>query len=262
MPWIRLPRSAGRDLAALFDGLLPEIERMPDLLESYAGSPDLRKIVFDERRRLGGRTFSFLCRVSSYDLGVVREIWDQRVYADGLAGVRSGDTVIDVGAHGGFFAVLAASKVGSRGRVLAIEPEGENVALLRENLRRNRCTNVRVVRAAASRRGGVARLTLAPGLTGHSLHARRSPYASSVRTVTLDRLAQRERLLEVALLKIDAEAAELDILRGAARLLPHVRTIVAACYHTPTEAALVRRFLARRGFRTRVRSGIVHAEQR
>lgn len=260
--WTVIPTRAGRALADVYAALLPDVEARPALRNRAASDPELQRVVFTERRRLpGGPTLSLLCRPFSYDRGVLKEIWDDRVYG-GPRALRAGDVVLDVGAHGGFFSTLAAARVGARGRVIAIEPAPENLRLLRENLRRNRLRNVRVVPAAAAQRPGRARLYFSPGLTGCSLRTRRTPIARQVLQTTLDRIARRHVPRgEIALLKIDAEAAELDILRGAQRTLPRVRTVIAACYHTPHEVRNVSRFLRRHGFSPAVRGGIVRADR-
>lgn len=118
-------------------------------------------MVFPEARRHGRRTYRLFCRPFSYDLGVLEEIWDDGVYSQRVP-LAPGDVVIDVGGRRGFFSVLAGARVGPRGRILALEPAQENLALLRENLRRNRLRNVTVVPAAAAARAGRAPLHLAP----------------------------------------------------------------------------------------------------
>lgn len=260
--WILLPTRAGRALAELSSRLLPEIEARTTVCDRAQAAPDLLRLVFPERRRAPGRApLSLLCRPLSYDHGVLTEVWDDVAYGDPRA-LRAGDTVVDVGAHGGFFTTLAAARVGARGRVIAVEPAPENLALLRENIRRNRLRNVRVVPVAAARRAGISRLYWSPGLTGHSLVTRRTPRARDVRTATLDTITRRHAPRgAIALVKIDAEAAELDILRGSLETLPRVRRIVAACYHTPREAADVSRFLRTQGFRTTIRRGMVRGHR-
>src|SRR5436309_3468193 len=64
-----------------------------------------------------------------------------------LALVRSGMTVVDVGAHIGYFSLLAARLVGSSGRVLSLEPTPATRALLLENL--SKYQNV-IVRSCAA----------------------------------------------------------------------------------------------------------------
>jgi FkbM family methyltransferase len=61
--------------------------------------------------------------------------------------LRSGDTFIDVGAHIGYFSVLAAQIVGDTGQVLSIEPEFSNATMLAKNL--EPYTNTCMFQAAA-----------------------------------------------------------------------------------------------------------------
>src|SRR5690349_19390521 len=90
----------------------------------------------------------------------------QRAFA---ALVRPGDIVYDLGAHHGFYTVLAARLVGPRGRVVACEPQARNCAEIRRNLALNgfaeRCA---VVEAAVGDREGVADVQTAtdPSPTG------------------------------------------------------------------------------------------------
>lgn len=75
-----------------------------------------------------------------------------------LATLLPGQTFVDVGAHLGYFSVLAARRVGPTGSVIAVEPEPRNLRLLRQNLARNGCTNAAVLdRPRRGRRGGLQR---------------------------------------------------------------------------------------------------------
>jgi hypothetical protein len=70
--------------------------------------------------------------------------------------LQAGMTFIDIGAHAGLYACLAARLVGERGRVVAFEPESLNCHLLRRSLAANGLGNVRVERLAVSDRSGKA----------------------------------------------------------------------------------------------------------
>jgi len=56
--------------------------------------------------------------------------------------VKSGFNVIDLGAHVGLFTIPCAKVVGSKGLVIAVEPNPFNLMLLLSNIRRNKITNV------------------------------------------------------------------------------------------------------------------------
>src|ERR1019366_3705525 len=77
-----------------------------------------------------------------------------------------GDTFIDVGAHIGWFTTVAARRVGGAGQVVACEPYPSNAVMLKGNLARNDCKNVRVVEAALGSRPGTIILAKAGGDSG------------------------------------------------------------------------------------------------
>jgi len=58
--------------------------------------------------------------------------------------LQPGMRVLDIGAHHGFYTLLASRKVGAGGRVLAFEPSPRERRKLLRHLRLNRCTNVQV----------------------------------------------------------------------------------------------------------------------
>ncbi len=62
--------------------------------------------------------------------------------------VKAGDHVLDVGANIGLYSLHLSRAVGAEGRVIAVEPDPDNVAILRENLETNGCRNVTVVDCA------------------------------------------------------------------------------------------------------------------
>ena len=51
--------------------------------------------------------------------------------------MRAGDAFVDVGAHIGYFSLLAAALVGETGRVVAVEPIAENYAQLSRHIAEN-----------------------------------------------------------------------------------------------------------------------------
>src|SRR5207302_6189282 len=63
--------------------------------------------------------------------------------------LRRGMTVVDVGAHVGYYTILASRAVGWTGHVIALEPHPVNATLLRANVAQNKRRNVRVLEIAA-----------------------------------------------------------------------------------------------------------------
>ena len=179
-----------------------------------------------------------------------------------VAGVlRTGMTVLDVGAHHGLYTLLASRKVGPQGRVVAFEPSPRERNNLLRHLRWNRCRNVRVEGVALGSEPGFGELFVVKGLqTG--CNSLRAPNVAepttkiAVEICTLDERLERLGIRHVDFLKIDAEGAELDIFRGAAKLFEQrPRPIILAEAHdTRTRAWGYRSreivaFLRQRGYR-------------
>jgi FkbM family methyltransferase len=155
--------------------------------------------------------------------GTVDEVFVQRVitqleYNSQGYEICPGETVVDVGANIGTFALLASRAVGVKGKVVAFEPDSENYALLRDNVARNGCLNVTAERVAVAGQSG--RVTLHHAAEGggfHTLHANRLPgsrSAEEVDALSLKDLFERHGITHCDLLKVDCEGAEYDILLG------------------------------------------------
>lgn len=124
------------------------------------------------------------------------------------------DTVLDIGAHTGSFA-LAALRRGA-GRVVCIEPDGENAALLRHNLSPFG-SRVSLIQAAAWPQAG--KLTLSNPLDDRNTGAgqtREDGAGVEVAAVAFD--AMLEELGRVRFAKLDCEGAEWPLLFSSRRL--------------------------------------------
>jgi FkbM family methyltransferase len=127
---------------------------------------------------------------------------------------------VDVGAHAGFFSVLAAHHHPAL-EVLAFEPTPESFAVLQANLARNSCARVTACQAAVSDADGQAQFQISAASDNCSFYPH--PHAPPVRQVAvatraLDRvLAGREPT--PALVKLDTDGHELAVLRGMAETL-------------------------------------------
>jgi len=162
------------------------------------------------------------CWLGSY------EYRKQRLFAQVL---HEGDIVFDVGAHAGFYTLLASSRVGWRGRVFAFEPFRPNLYFLKEHLRLNGASNVTVVEAAVSETSGVVRFAEGRNTSTARIAA---DGKLQVETVSLDEVFVTQRLSSVAVIKIDVEGAEALVLRGARRLLASQHPLIFLATHGAT----------------------------
>lgn len=124
---------------------------------------------------------------------------------------------VDIGANIGFFTLLAAERVGSRGWVSAVEPIPAIAVELRKNCERNHLTNVAIVEAVISDNEGTADLCVGDdrnrGTSSLSTPVNFSGVKRKCRSLTLDRIAACfGRPIDI--MKIDVEGAEPLVLRG------------------------------------------------
>jgi FkbM family methyltransferase len=143
------------------------------------------------------------------------------------AHLGEGDTAIDVGAHYGACSILMAARCGQTGHVVAFEPDHYAREVLAKNLTLNphikrpdvegsACSD-EIGEATLFSRGGNSQSSLARSAVGVSTD---DPCEElRVPLVTLDSYWSAHRLPEPRCIKIDAEGAEIRILRGAGQLL-------------------------------------------
>lgn len=157
-------------------------------------------------------------------------LYDQRELRLVSRRLRSGGDFVDVGAHVGMYAVLAARELRGRGRVLAFEPNPAARAQLAENLELNGCTNVVVVAAAvADETEGSATLHVpaSPDPSFSSLEGGRFAEGESVAVpVTTVDAAVAEHGLRPSVVKIDVEGGEAAVVRGMAETVLSFRPTI------------------------------------
>jgi FkbM family methyltransferase len=133
--------------------------------------------------------------------------------------VTEGMTVIDVGAHAGYYTLLAARAVGGKGSVFAFEPEPSNYELLLKNIQLNSHQNVIPVQKAVTNITGPVKLFLAEDASGHSILSD-NPHQGAilVDSTTLDDFFA-SRTQPINIIKIDVEGAEDAVLEGMRRII-------------------------------------------
>jgi FkbM family methyltransferase len=171
----------------------------------------------------------------------------------------SGHTIIDVGAHIGDFALLAARKV-HPGTVYAIEPSSDNCRILSINVLLNAAKNVIVERLALAATDGTARLYHYedPSETwAHTITSRLDFAHEAVRTETLASFLQRRNISRVHFAKFNCEGAEFPILMSASPGILGRFDVMLVLYHVDLVAGFrltdLLEHLRASGFATRIR---------
>lgn len=161
--------------------------------------------------------------------------------------LRPGDTVLDVGAHVGYYTVLSAVLAGPAGAVWSFEPNPRNAAFLRRHAEVNGLRQVRVEQAAVSDVEGTARFDFGTGSgTGHLA----SGGAIEVHTLRLDDFCAAHAIVPRAV-KIDVEGAEAAVLEGFATTVDAARPVIFLSTHGPEPHARCVAWLRARGYALR-----------
>lgn len=147
----------------------------------------------------------FYVRPDSSDEFVLSERQYSRLFREDL--VRSTDRWLDVGANIGSFTVRISPLVEA---VVAVEPDPDNVRVLRTNLDLNSLANVTVVEAAATTSSdATVVLALAKSQMSHRVGRVRGREHVDVAAVSVDALIDE---FKIDCLKLDCEGSEADIL--------------------------------------------------
>ena len=148
---------------------------------------------------------------------------------------NSGDIVVDVGSHIGHHTLIAAKRVGPKGKVIAIEADPKNFEILNKNIELNRLKdNVITINCAVSSKEEKIKLYTPEEESGNTIYNtivsdRVSPEENfvEINANTLDKLLNENGISvkDVKWLKIDVEGAEFEVLKGAHEILSESKII-------------------------------------
>jgi FkbM family methyltransferase len=199
-----------------------------------------RKIIlglFKQKRNFTLRTRSFWGErmyVNNFEphqwfCGLIAADAEVRLSKFFIQNLRSGDTFLDVGAHHGFYTLLAHRLLHGRGDIHAFEPVAAHFRILAKNAQGK--ANVHIEQAAVSVADGQVMFheSISTSSTMYKDFFDRSGktfHEVQVRTVGLDSYCAAHKI-KPTYIKIDVEGAEADVLSGARRILSSYQPTVA-----------------------------------
>ena len=138
--------------------------------------------------------------------------------------LKNGDVFFDIGANIGYFSLLAARLVGNHGEVFSFEPVTSNLKILKQNIKLNGFTCIKIIPKALADKRGKATLLLTRHHGGATLSSLgiSPPDVSGeieVELETIDDLMAEEQLRIPKLIKLDVEGAEMVVLKGMEKTL-------------------------------------------
>lgn len=155
--------------------------------------------------------------------------------------LRGGTVYYDIGAHIGFYALIAVCRVGAAGRIVAFEPHPTTFAALENNIRLNKLANVLPINVAVSNAKGTAKMkkdaeTSLTSTVVANDEVTTTEGSISVDTDTLDSLVASLKLPFPHVVTIDVEGHEISVLEGMVKTIDaHRPTMIIEVHGTGPE---------------------------
>ena len=150
--------------------------------------------------------------------------WERNSTRTILKNLNLGDTFVDVGAHIGYYSLLASRIVGNKGKVYAIEPDNKNYSLLKKNIKANKYKNIQIIKKAISEKSGRINFYTNDSNTGdnRTYMNNNKSHISIIQSATLDSLFPN---LKIDFIKMDIQGSELKALLGMKKILKENKKI-------------------------------------
>ena len=148
--------------------------------------------------------------------------------------VKTGETIVDVGAHRGEFALAASRAVGSRGMVICFEPNPNSIKSLKDEIELNKICNITVHPCGLADQDDILTLTVDDGIG----HLGSVPYKEDNLMFSVpvrrgdDVLANKNP----SLIKIDVEGFETKVILGLFKTIERCSPVVI----TEVDASLLK----------------------
>jgi len=145
--------------------------------------------------------------------------------------IKNGDTVLDIGANIGYYTLIFGRLVGPSGKVIAFEPDPDNFAILKMNVKMNGYKNIILINKAVTDRTGKINLYIseknkADHVIYNTHEGRRSIEIEAIR---LDNFFKNDNI-KINLIKMDIQGAEGGVIRGISSLLHDNIKIITEFY--------------------------------
>lgn len=136
-----------------------------------------------------------------------------------LSHIKSGDTVLDIGANIGLHTLHYSTAVGPKGTVLAFEPDPDNLKLLHFNVVENNCTNVKIYPFALGSHRHKRKLYLCERNKGKQSFADLDNLLNPI-NIEVYSAIDVPGIMEASVVKIDVEGAEPMVFDGFKKFRP------------------------------------------
>jgi FkbM family methyltransferase len=188
-----------------------------------------------------------------YEQMFVEQVFPLRQSRDAIS--TASPVILDVGCNSGLFS-LSALDVWPEAQIHAFEPQGELIRRFTRVIDENELRpNIHLNHVAVSGECAQAtifknRASISASIVEAKAQRRTIIGSESVQTTTLDHYVEEEKL-QVDILKLDVEGAELDALRGAERVLQTAKVFFIEVHPPFAEPAQIEDICAKHGLTRR-----------
>jgi len=176
-------------------------------------------LLFNKRKR-----FAHICAISKMELdyktnrsalSILEDIFVRREYSDYFP-FHEDATIVDIGAHYGYFSIFASLNSGKQSKIYAVEPSKDNFIKLNRNIKSCNIHNIQTEQIAIIDVNGSSQL-YGERSVNHSLLKEyallgNNNFSQTVETYTLDHFLKERSIPYVDFLKLDCEGAEYPII--------------------------------------------------
>ncbi len=205
------------------------------LIFTFKGSERLRKLISNiltpklKKKKIWPTIYSYNCILNLRKKNIIEnEIYKYGVYEAGVLNVlknflKKGDFFIDVGSNIGIISLAASQFVGENGRVYSFEPEPETFNFFRRNILINNLKNITAFNKGLGSAKEVKKIYYSKDYGNSTLlESEKSKYKfieKKIEIETLDNIISENNIKNIKMIKIDVEGWELEVLKGAEKLL-------------------------------------------
>lgn len=146
--------------------------------------------------------------------------------------IKKGMNIVDLGAHAGYYSIIAAKLVGQEGKVYAFEPNDHCYNLLCRTIKANNFTNIIPVKKAVSDKNGKIDFFVD---SIYNIHTIPNTEKQVVDTTTLDDfLHENDSTTKIDIIKMDIEGAEYLALKGMKKTIENSDNMILFMEFTPS----------------------------
>lgn len=146
--------------------------------------------------------------------------------------IKQGWTIIDIGAYIGYYTIHFSKLAGSKGKIIAIEPDSNNLSILQKNLQLHKINNVNIKRVALGDRRKMIKLYIAGPHT--TLIKKNIKFIKEIKRMHMDTLDNVLKNQKADLIKIDTQGYDFEVLQGARKILQRNQSIIIHLELWPT----------------------------